>query len=87
MTEQDDPYVPVDCGLHSGYELAIMHKAALQLTWLDQYKQQHEERLMPLDLKTKDHKEYLIARSSSGEMHEIRLDKIKQSDVSEVIKT
>jgi transcriptional antiterminator Rof (Rho-off) len=40
---------------------------------------------MPLDLKTKDHKEYLIARSNSGEMYEIRLDKIKQSDVSKVI--
>lgn len=87
MTEHDEPYVPLDCGLHSEYELAIMHKTILQMTWLDQYQQQHEENLMPLDLKTKNHKEYLIVQTSQGEVQEIRLDKIQQSDVSERIKS
>lgn len=86
MSEQDDPYKPIQCGLHSEYELAIMHQLNLKLSWVDQQDIEHREKVTPLDLKTKDHQEYLIVKSMQGQHHEIRLDKILQSNVSEAIK-
>ena len=86
MSKQGDPYKPIQCGLHSEYELAIMHQLNLQLSWLDQQDTEHHEKVRPLDLKTKDHQEYLVVKSKKGVHHEIRLDKILQSDVSEAIK-
>ena len=83
---KSDPYIPVECGLHSAYELAIMHKNILQLVWSDPDTTQHKEKVMPLDLRTIDHKEYLIAKTDNNELHQIRLDKILHSYVDEVIK-
>ena len=82
-----DPYIPIECGLHSAYEVAIMHKNLLHLDWNDSDKMQHKDNVMPLDLKTIDHKEFLIAKASNNESHQIRLDKILHSNVTEVIKT
>ena len=86
MNNKNDPYVPVDCGLHSEYELAIMHKVILQLTWIDQHEHQHNGSFMPVDLRTTQHQEYLVVKTDDGKLHEIRLDKILHSDVNEVIK-
>ncbi|MGD8925537.1 MAG: transcriptional antiterminator, Rof [Thioalkalispiraceae bacterium] len=86
MNEQNDRYIPVDCGLHSEYELAIMHRVMLQLVWTDAHDIKQQQSLIPVDLKTIDKKEYLIARTVAGENVNIRLDKILQSNVSEAIK-
>lgn len=86
MSKQNAPYIPVACSLHSEYELAIMHKTSLQLDWLDEAQQPHKDSVMPLDIKTINHQEYLIVQSRNGERHEIRLDKITRSNVSEVIR-
>lgn len=83
MTDNHDTYIPVGCGTHSEYELAIMHRVMLQLTWRDIEGQAHIGRFMPLDLKTEQHQEFLIAQSNDGVMHQIRLDKIEQSDVEQ----
>jgi len=86
MTDEKDHYQPIDCDRHSEYELAIMHKVMLQLAWAEETGQQHIGKVMPLDLKTKDKKEFLIGQSNDGEIHYIRLDKISHSDVSTAVK-
>jgi Rho-binding antiterminator len=86
MNELDDRYVPIACGLHSEYELAIMHRVMVQLVWIDQHDNKQQQSLMPVDLKTINKREYLIARTLNGEDVDIRLDKILQSNVSEAIK-
>ena len=86
MTDNNDAYTPITCGRHSQYELAVMHRVMLQLVWRDDSGQAHIGKAMPLDLKTEDHQEFLIAQSNDGVIHRIRLDKIEHSDVEEAIK-
>ena len=45
-------YVPIDCGLHSEYELAIIQKRKLQIAWRDPDGTSHLEIITPLDLVT-----------------------------------
>jgi transcriptional antiterminator Rof (Rho-off) len=79
-----DQYKPISCERHSEYELAIMQKVMLHLAWKDEFGQQHIGNVMPLDLKTRAQKEFLIGQSNDGEVHYIRLDKISHSNVTEV---
>ena len=87
MTEHDDAYTPISCGQHSLYELAIMQRVMLLLTWRSENGQSHIGKLMPLDLKTQDQQEFLIAQSNDGGMHQIRLDRIIHSDINEALKS
>jgi len=87
MTDNHESYTPIACGQHSQYELAIMHRVMLQLCWRDEHGQAHIGKVMPLDLKTENHKEYLIAQTNDGALHQIRLDRIEHSDVDEVTRT
>lgn len=75
----DEDYTPVDCGLYSHYELAIMRGWHLQVTWQDPAGLDHIELLRPRDLQTRDHVEYLIAERGDGERIEIRLDRIREA--------
>lgn len=80
MTEthaMNDRYNPVDCGLHSEYELAIMHHDTLQLTWHDTNGTTRIDLLQPTDLCTRNGAEFLQATGSDGTIHEIRLDRIR----------
>ncbi len=86
MTNKTDPYQPINCDLHSEYEVAILHRVMLQLQWQDDQAQQHIAKVMPLDLKTENQQEFLVAQTNDGVMHSIRLDKIIQSDVEDAIK-
>lgn len=72
----DSDYRPIDCGVYSGYELAIMHREWLQLSWHDADGLDHLERLQPYDLRTADGAEYLLARNHLQVEHRIRLDLI-----------
>ena len=85
MTDDLDPYTPITCGLHSEYELAIMRRVSLRLGWRDAYGQQHIGNVLPLDLYARRQVEYLMARATDGQQHEIRLDKINRSNVREAI--
>ncbi len=74
----DTPYKPVSCGLHSQYELAIMHKNKLYLSWLAEGKLVTETNHTPVDVHTKNKAEYLIAETSEHKNICIRLDHITE---------
>ncbi|MFO7593500.1 MAG: Rho-binding antiterminator [Pseudomonadota bacterium] len=76
-------YTPIDCGLYSEYELAIMHKRPIRLHWQDEAGEDHVESIMPKDLKTADKREYLIAERDDGSTFELRLDRILKAAVAD----
>lgn len=69
-----DDYTPIDCGLYSRYEVAIMHQEKLKLSWTDDDGLTHLEVITPTDLKIIQDAEYLIGRSADNEEIRIRLD-------------
>ena len=69
-------YTPVDCGLHSEYELAIMQRRRLVLSWHDEGQIDHSETVTPVDLYTLDGGKFLRVRDSHDLKHIIRLDRI-----------
>lgn len=75
-------YTPIDCGLHSEYELAIMHGETLQIEWRDEAGQQHSTSVKPIDLQVRDHEEFLLAETREGEQLQIRLDRILRKDTT-----
>jgi len=73
----DIPYQPISCELHSEYELAIMHKNKLCLTWRKDGEIVTEENIIPVDVQTKNKAEYLVVkRPEQTELFSIRLDYI-----------
>ncbi len=79
----DDKYTPIDCGVYSEYELAIMHHRRLRLHWQDESGNDHVECVMPLDLVTRNKSEYLIAKSHDGGTITLRLDRIVRAAVAD----
>ena len=69
-------YQPISCDLHSQYELAIMHKNKLQLSWSCDDELFTDTNILPLDVQTKNKAEYLLAVTSKDENLCIRLDHI-----------
>ena len=78
MTEIDKPYQPIPCAIYSEYELSIMQQHQLQLVWFDSDHIEHISRVTPLDLKTENHAEYLLAQDHEKHLLKIRLDYIQQ---------
>jgi Rho-binding antiterminator len=81
MSDDNKPeegYTPISCDRYSEYEVAILHREALQLQWRDEEGMHHTDRVTPRDLQTRNHCEYLIAEGRDGSAVEIRLDKIIQ---------
>jgi len=73
----DIPYQPISCELHSQYELAIMHKNKLCLTWCKDGEVVTEANVIPVDVQTKNKAEYLVAKTSEqNALFSIRLDQI-----------
>jgi len=72
-TEQ---YTPISCDLHSQYELAIMHKNKLALTYKLHDCSIVKHTVLPLDLQTKNKAEYLLILDSKNKKICIRLDHI-----------
>jgi Rho-binding antiterminator len=68
-------YTPIDCDIYSRFELAIMHKQTVRLSWREG-DQAHVETVRPLDLATREHEEFLSARTHDGRLIEVRLDRI-----------
>ncbi|HSN18711.1 MAG TPA: transcriptional antiterminator, Rof [Gammaproteobacteria bacterium] len=69
-------YQPIDCGLHSEYELAIMHRTPLILSWRGNDGLDHLETLLPQDLETCRGEEFLVLLNAAGEQLKVRLDRI-----------
>jgi len=69
-------YQPIACGLYSQYELAIMRRTPLTLSWRGNDGLSHLETLLPEDLQTCNGEEFLVARSGSGKQFRVRLDRI-----------
>jgi Rho-binding antiterminator len=70
-------YTPIDYGLHSEYELAILQYRKLKLSWSDADGTGHIESVTPVNLLTRHHEEFMIVCTEHGVEHEIRLDHIK----------
>lgn len=79
----DDNYTPIDCGVYSEYEVAIMHRRRLRLHWQDESGTDHVESVMPQDLETRDKCEYLIAQRQDGSTLQLRLDRILRAAVAD----
>lgn len=75
-----DPYVPIDCELYSRYELAILHRRTLRLVWRGEGGSTHLETVLPCDLQTRAHQEFLLAETLDGEPRCLRLDHIRHVD-------
>lgn len=80
----DDSYTPIDCGVYSEYEVAILHKRPVRLHWQDDEGGDHNEEVMPRDLKTEDKREYLIAERDDGSEIKVRLDRILKAAVADI---
>ncbi len=70
-------YVPIACGEHSRFELAIMRRWRLRLRWRDEHGESHLATLLPRDLETREGAEFMLAESiAQGDGVRIRLDRI-----------
>lgn len=77
VIKPDIPYQPISCELHSQYELAIMHKNKLCLTWCKDGEVVTETNIIPVDIQTKNKAEYLVVKTSEqNNLFSIRLDYI-----------
>jgi Rho-binding antiterminator len=73
-------YTPVDCGLYSEYELAILHHRRLRIYWHEPDGRAHIGVLMPVDLSTRGGEEFLVLERGDGERTELRLDRIARAE-------
>lgn len=73
----DDSYTPIPCALYDSYEIAIMHGAQLQLVWIDDTQRHNISVVNPVDLKTQQGAEFLIATTDDGKTLQLRLDHIQ----------
>ena len=81
MNNLDTPYKPISCELHSEYELAIMRKNKLCLTWNEDGNSKTRTNLTPVDVITKDKAEFLIIKTEVQDEIFIRLDHITEMHV------
>lgn len=81
MTEplNRDPYSPIACARYSEYEVAILHRQKLHLRW-HEGNVHYDRVVLPLDLKTVNHEEFLVCRDSAGATLNIRLDRIQRME-------
>ena len=74
-------YTPVDCGLHSRYELAIMQHQQVRLSWQAEATL-HTETVLPTDLVTRNGEEFLRITRAGGNSLDIRLDHIRRLEAA-----
>jgi len=73
-------YIPIACAAHERLEFAVLRRQQLQLTWLGEDAQsQFCERVLPLDVETRDGAEWLTIKRPSGETAVVRLDHIRSA--------
>lgn len=69
-------YHPISCALHGEYELAIMRQAQLELVYIDDQQSRQTVTVLPVDLETRQHAEYLLVKTQGDLNLRIRLDHI-----------
>ena len=69
-------YIPIDCGLYSEYELAVLHGGRHRIFWREPRGQLHMQVLKPCDLCSRNREEFLVAEDLDGRQVELRLDYI-----------
>jgi Rho-binding antiterminator len=69
-------YMPVDCAIYDHYELAIMRRRRLRLSWRDGAGVVHLGLVQPLDLETRAGEEFLMFVDMAGTTQRVRLDQI-----------
>ena len=74
-------YTPIDCGLYSQYELAILHHRRLRVCWREAAGETRIAMLTPRDLQTRAGAEFLFAEDQHGRSLELRLDWIQHAEV------
>ncbi len=84
MATDELTYTPIDCGTYSEYEVAILHRQRIRMTWQDEAGNEQTDEVLPQDLKTEDKREYLIATGSDGSQQRIRLDLIRKAATASV---
>ncbi len=70
-------YIPIDCGLHSEVEVAVLRQQPLVLRWQDASGAAHRARMLPVDVLTRNGAEYLLVEDHHGKRRELRLDRIQ----------
>ena len=73
-------YEPIDCGLYSAYEVAILQRKRLRISWRDAAGQPHIDVVAPKDLRTLHHEEFLVVENQAGLTLELRLDFITNAE-------
>jgi Rho-binding antiterminator len=73
----DSPYAPIPCAQHERLEFA-----ALKRQWLDVKVDGAAQRLLPLDVYTREGAEWLRAETDRGEEITLRLDRLGFPDAA-----
>jgi transcriptional antiterminator Rof (Rho-off) len=73
-------YQPISCANYDQYEIAIMHGSNMRMTW-QTGNVTYDQVVTPLNLRTAHGEEYLLLRLASGETAEVRLDRIRRSEI------
>ncbi|MEW5968178.1 MAG: transcriptional antiterminator, Rof [Pseudomonadota bacterium] len=68
----ESPYTPIPCAQHERLEFAALTKQ-----WLDVKVDGATQRLLPLDVATRDGAEWLTAQTAGGERVMLRLDRLQ----------
>ena len=58
-------YTPIDCGLYSRYELAILRRRRLRLSWRVAGGLTRIDTVTPIDLETRSGEEFLVIEQST----------------------
>lgn len=72
-------YTPIPCSTYDHYEIAILHRTPLRVSWRGAEGMTHVETLQPLDLITSKGEEFLQARTANDQIIRIRLDRILEA--------
>jgi Rho-binding antiterminator len=74
-------YRPIACDLYSEYELAILQRRRLRLTWAAD-NIIYTQVVRPLDLKTENKQEVLLCQTETSEPLRIRLDHVRKMEAA-----
>ena len=72
-------YKPISCGAYDVYEIAIMHRQRLHLTW-HEGNVVYDQTITPTNLETRTGEEYLLFRDAEGAVRRVRLDHIRKAE-------
>ncbi len=75
------PYSPVACAFHESLEFAVLRRQRLDLDWKAEGGE-FSERVLPVDVATRDGAEWLTVVRIDGRQERIRLDRIVAARVA-----